>query len=102
MPKQLSMEEFIKKAKNTHGKKYNYSKVIYKNSVTKIQIICLKHGSFEQTPHGHLRGRGCIKCGHILRGNKKSLSSEEFINKAKKIHNNRYDYSRTTYKKKQH
>lgn len=53
---------FIKKAKNKHGDKYNYSKVEYINSLTKICIICPTHGEFWQTPHHHLMGQNCVEC----------------------------------------
>ena len=53
---------FIEKAKKIHGNKYDYSKVEYTNALTKVCIICPKHGEFWQTPHMHLRGNGCQKC----------------------------------------
>jgi hypothetical protein len=55
-------EEFITRAKQIHGEKYNYSKVNYKNIVTPIIIICNKHGEFIQRPDNHLDGCGCPKC----------------------------------------
>jgi hypothetical protein len=55
-------EEFIKEAKQIHGDKYDYSKVIYINNSTKICIICPIHGEFWQTPANHLNGCGCPKC----------------------------------------
>ena len=93
-------EEFIKKAKKIHGNKYDYSKVEYKNNETKILIICKKpgHGEFYQNPNNHLRGKKCLKCSIIIVSNKKSLTTEEFIKKAKKIHGNKYDYSKVEYK----
>lgn len=54
-------ENFIAKAEKIHSKKYDYSKIIYKNSDTKVLIICPKHGSFFQTPDSHLRS-GCPRC----------------------------------------
>jgi hypothetical protein len=62
MSKKLTTEEFIKRAKKVHGNKYNYSKVEYVNSSTKVKIICKKHGECKQLPHSHLSGRGCKKC----------------------------------------
>lgn len=53
---------FIEKAKETHGDKYNYSLVNYKNSISKIKIICQDHGEFEQTPTCHPSGQGCVGC----------------------------------------
>ena len=55
-------EEFIKKAKEIHGDKYDYSKVNYINMRTKVVIICPEHGEFEQRPRRHLIGDGCPKC----------------------------------------
>ena len=55
-------EEFIKKAEKIHGNLYNYSKVKYINSKTKIKIICRKHGVFEQNPKDHLYKQGCPIC----------------------------------------
>lgn len=39
-------DEFIKKAKELHGNKYDYTKVEYVNSSTKVCIICPEHGVF--------------------------------------------------------
>jgi hypothetical protein len=54
--------EFINKAKVVHGNKYDYSKSIYKNTRTKIKIICKNHGEFEQLSSKHLNNQGCAKC----------------------------------------
>ena len=61
MPK-LTTEEFIKKAREVHGDKYDYSKVEYVNAQTPVVIICPKHGEFLQRPSHHTDGRGCKKC----------------------------------------
>ena len=91
MAKSLTTEEFILRAREKHGWKYDYSKVKYKNSDTKVCIICPKHGEFWQTPYHHLnRGQGCPKC--IGR----NLTTDEFIKKAKEIHGDKYDYSKAT------
>ena len=60
--RKLTTEEFIKRAREVHGDKYDYSKVEYVNSRTKICIICPKHGEFWQLPTGHLDGYGCPFC----------------------------------------
>jgi hypothetical protein len=54
--------EFIEKARKVHGDEYDYSKVKYVNSHTKIKIICEKHGVFLQTPDSHLNGQRCQYC----------------------------------------
>lgn len=53
---------FIDKSNLIHNFKYNYDKVIYINSQTKVCIICPKHGEFLQTPNDHSQGHGCAKC----------------------------------------
>ena len=58
----LSAEDFIKRAKEIHGAKYDYTKVEYINTHTKVKIICPEHGEFWQTPNSHLNGHGCPKC----------------------------------------
>lgn len=63
MPKKLTTEEFIRRAKAVHGDKYDYSKVEYANNCTKVCIICPIHGEFFQIPKSHLQGQGCAKCG---------------------------------------
>ena len=90
--KKLTTEEFIEKAKLVHGDKYDYSKVEYINTDTKVRIICIEHGEFYQTPHAHINGQGCPTCV----GTKK-LTTEEFIEKAKLVHGDRYDYSKVEY-----
>ena len=93
----LTKEEFIKKAQEVHGTKYDYSKVKYVNGSTKVCIICPKHGEFLQTPIHHLRGDGCNKCAIENRTALKRMSLEEFVNRAKVVHGNKYDYSKVEY-----
>ena len=57
-----SNEEFCEKANLKHNNFYDYEKVNYINSNTKIVITCRKHGDYEQTPHNHLAGNGCPMC----------------------------------------
>ena len=88
-----SKSDFVERAKLIHGNKYDYSKVEYINSQTKVCIICPEHGEFWQTPADHLFGYGCSKCVR----NNFNLSTEEFIEKAKQVHGDKYDYSKTVY-----
>jgi len=57
-----STQEFIKKAVQIHGDLYDYSKVDYVRSDSKVIIICKVHGEFLQTPCLHLKTRGCHEC----------------------------------------
>ena len=89
----LTLEEFIKKANKKHGiGTYDYSKVNYIDSQTKVEIICPKHNSFYQIPTSHLQGTGCPICGGKIK-----LTKNSFINKSKKIHKFVYDYSKVNY-----
>lgn len=99
MPKKLTTEEFINRAKEIHGDRYDYSKVEYKNSHTKIQIRCSVHGIFLQAPTAHLAGRGCVKCFYNNKNINKSkrISVIDFCKRANKKHNNYYDYSKVTF-----
>lgn len=91
--KNKTTEEFIEEAKKVHDDKYDYSKTILRLTRNKIIIICPNHGEFEQTANSHLRGSGCPTCTK-----NKRKTTEEFIEVAKKVHGNKYDYSKTIYK----
>ena len=95
--KNLSMEDVIKKFKDKHGDKYDYSKVVYEGMHKKICIICPEHGEFWQTPSKHLIGQGCKECSRRRMGLKTRLNNDIFIEKAKEIHGNKYDYSNVKY-----
>jgi len=95
--KKSNTDEFIEKAKKIHGDKYDYSKVEYINNHTKVCIICPVHGEFWQTPKNHLKGQGCNKCAIHYRNQKNALTTEQFIEKARKIHGEKYDYSKVEY-----
>ena len=95
--KKLTLKDFINKANLIHNNKYDYSKVEYVNSSTKVCIICPKHGEFWQTPHHHLNGHGCSKCRNENNGDRRRGNVKEFIEKANKIHKNKYDYSKVEY-----
>lgn len=92
--------EFINKARMIHGDKYDYSKVEYINNKTKVCIICPKHGEFWQAPTNHLYGYGCVSCGHETAAEKQTSNIDVFVQKAKKVHGDKYDYSKVKYVKK--
>ena len=89
----LTTELFINKANVIHNNLYDYSKVNYINADTPIIIICKEHGEFKQIPDFHINRKcGCPKCSE---SNK--LNLDTFIEKANKIHNKKYDYSKVIY-----
>lgn len=91
MSKQLTQQEFIEKSKCIHKNIYDYSLSKYLKSKSKIIILCKVHGKFTQTPNSHLCGRGCPKCVG------KFMTTKEFIEKANKIHKNKYAYTKFKY-----
>lgn len=90
--KQISTtEEFVEKAKKKYGDKYDYSEAEYTLPHIPITIKCNKcNNKFREIALAHLSGAGC-DCYKTKK--KKSLSLEEYLEKANKIHNNKYDYS---------
>ena len=90
--KELTTETFIEKAKAVHGNRYDYSQVEYVNNKTSVTIICPDHGPFPQGPDSHINGEcGCPDCAG------KNVTTETFIEKAKAVHGDRYDYSQVEY-----
>ena len=92
MSKKKSNDEFIREVQLIHHNRYDYSKVKYINNKSKVCIICPEHGEFWQIPSDHLNGKGCPQCAGNVRYNK-----DTFVEKAKIIHNDRYDYSKVQY-----
>ena len=91
--KRLTTEEFIRRAREIHGDKYDYSKTVYTGRKNEVIVICPIHGEFKIIADSHLNGSGCRKCYFdSLRSN-----TEEFIERARKIHRDKYDYSKTIY-----
>lgn len=96
--KKLTKEQFIERSRLVHGDKYSYSRGQYTNNRDKVIIICPTRGEFLQAPNKHLANRGCPECGKITRGDKRRSDTLSFIEKAKRVHGERYDYSRVDYK----
>jgi len=99
MGKKKTTNEFIKEATSKHNGKYDYSLVEYKGNKTNVSIICPIHGEFQQTPDRHLHSGGCLKCAAEKRGLKRRMTFDEFLEKAKKIHGEKYSYVKETFSK---
>ena len=57
----IKIKEFIEKAQIVHNFYYDYSQTQIINSDI-VEIICPKHGLFQNYIWNHLKGCGCIKC----------------------------------------
>lgn len=93
----MTLDEFIHKSVERHGHAYDYSLVKYEKSSTPVEIICNEHGNFLQKPSNHLAGRGCQECGKIKKSKNLMKGIDFYIEKAKAVHGDKYDYSKSIY-----
>lgn len=101
-PAKYTTNTFIAAAKAVHWDKYDYSKTIYKNMNEPLEIVCPEHGSFFQLPYLHLGGSICPRCSRKITGVKRRITKEEFIERAKAVHGDKYDYSNVEYITEKH
>ena len=76
----MNLKQFIKKANEIHGKRYNYSEAIFTGITHGLTIICKEHGPFMVTPNAHINHEvGCKVCAETPKEttNKKPLVLEE-------------------------
>lgn len=88
-----NQELFISKCKFKHNDIYDYSSTKFVSSNMKIDIICKKHGIFNQLAKKHLSGNGCPKCAN----ENHRISQEEFLKRSIEVHNNKYNYDLVVY-----
>lgn len=91
--KNKTQEDMIELFIQTHGDRYDYSKVEFSRVDDKVEIICSEHGSFYQIPIGHASGKGCIKCSNTYQYN-----TNEIIVKFITVHGDKYSYDIVDYK----
>lgn len=92
MSRKKTTEEFINEAIEIHGERFDYTKVVYINALTPVEIVCSEHGSFMMKPNKHVSSKqACPNCCH-----NKMKTLEEFVQEANIIHSNKYDYSLIT------
>lgn len=87
------INDYIRKAREIHGEKFDYSLVKFTSMGNNIDIICPTHGIITQRASGHLK-YGCEQCHY----ESKLLTQEQFLDKAKEVHGDEYDYSEAIYK----
>lgn len=97
MSRKKTREEFIAEAKQVHGDKYDYSKVVYIDANTKVSIICPVHGVFLQRPNDHIRGIGCKKCAYDKKGKESRMSFIDFLKRARIVHGSKYQYNEESF-----
>lgn len=89
----FDLDDFKKRALIVHNDKYEYIK--YEGG--KVFISCPLHGIYTKTPSHHLKGQGCPICGRIKSDEGRKYTTEEWIQKAKDVHKDKYDYSKVNY-----
>lgn len=100
--RERNKERFLSRVKGIFGDYFCLDEVDYVNDKTKVTIICPIHGRFEIRPNAFVRSKyGCPKCGSmnggIERGRNSRKSLDEFVNGAKVVHGDKYDYSKVDY-----
>lgn len=112
--RRMTLDEFVQKAREVHGDAYDYSKVVMNGTNNKVDIICPRHGVFQQTPNKHLSGHGCnhpecvqerraklrgaksaddSKPGGGHHGGKPAMTTGAFVQQAVALYGDKYDYS---------
>lgn len=93
-------DSFINLSKQIHGENtFTYSKVNFKSMNQKVILICNECNlEFEVTPFNHLRKQtGCPHCNRIKAGKSHLWDKEKFVEEARKIYGDKYDYSESIY-----
>ena len=93
MPGKLTTREYIARAREKHGGKYDYPRTVYTGANVKVTVTCREHGDFLVPPlHHSSSGTGCKRCSGTHR-----YTTEEYITEVRKKHDDTYDYPRTVY-----
>lgn len=87
---------------NVHGNKYKYINILFNKPYYYIEAECNTHGEFTQRLSTHMTGAGCRQCGLQNRWNtRRNICGDEsfntFVEKANKVHNGEYTYSKESF-----
>ena len=93
----LTTEEFIKRARERFSERFNYHYVEYYSMHTEVKITCPAHDMFRQKPINHFTGAGCPDCSSKSMKLSGPYRYNKYINKAKSIHKEKYDYTKTQF-----
>ena len=97
MSKKMTFKEFIERYLEIYGElKYEFDESTFVDSHTPMRVICPKHGEFWKAPRNILK-YDCWKCSYELRAQNNTLTTDEFIEKALRVHGDKYDYSESIY-----
>ncbi|MDR1618497.1 MAG: DUF723 domain-containing protein [Treponema sp.] len=93
----MPFPEFLRRARKVHGDRYRYIEASYTTQSAPLTIVCPVHGEFSQNAEKHvMRGYGCPACGILRRTAKRTMTFQEFVKKARRVHKNKYQYIENT------
>src|SRR4030095_1134286 len=95
--KRSTLDQFIEKARATHGYVYDYSQAVYTASDEPLKIICPDHGAFLQRADNHLSGFACARCGRDRTEAARRLDAESFFARCRETHGGQYTYPQQRY-----
>jgi hypothetical protein len=95
--RKTAVDNFWKAVKELWGDTYDYSQFKYIGATTVSTVVCKKHGPFRTKPTYLVNGGGCPVCGKESSAKTRRLGLAAFIEKAKKIHGDRYVYPEQEY-----
>lgn len=98
MARRLTAEDVLTRFYERHGDRYDYSRVEYMDTRTKVVIICREHGPFEQGPAEHWKGQGCPPCARPRQTGAPPRSWEEVEPRLIAAHDGRYTYDGSDYR----
>ena len=94
----LTLEKVLEQFKEVHGDEFDYSKVVYVDTHTPIEVRCKKHDyTFYPTPKNHKNGAKCKICGREAQTEKARKSKEQFIKEMFNLYGDKYDVSNINY-----
>jgi Zn finger protein HypA/HybF involved in hydrogenase expression len=90
---------FIEEAVKVYGDKDDYTNTEVISSKFKVEVRCTKHDfTFKKDIQSYLLGCGCPKCSAENYSLVRTKTTEKYLEEAKNIHNDRFDYTDTLYK----
>ncbi len=92
-------ERFLKELQLVFGDIYDLSFVEYTKKHLPVKLVCSEHGEFSKPPEQLLNGLGCPECVKETVRQKFAYNTETFIARAREVHGDRFDYSKTIYGK---
>lgn len=99
--KKISSQEWLERFESVHGDRYTYtlplSGRLYAHDY--VTVNCKKHGSYQAKAYAIGQGRGCLKCGNERGSEGRTMTTSQFIERAREVHGDRYLYDCTQYQR---